>query len=458
MTIFQRPLPDVPLTETNLVAYLELLNSASPIDLAEWLEAKPSDEQLLIFKALSEEQALHTFEYLAHRDQTEILHSLPSDRVARLLNALSPDDRTALLGELPKDLVNPLLKYLTPEERAVSIRLLGYPANSVGRLMTPDYIAIKMEWTVRQVLDHIRAKGRDSETINVIYAIDDRGVLIDDFRIREFLFASLDTTVKDLSDYQFVALNVDDDEEKAINVFRKYDRVALPVVDAKGILLGIVTADDIIQKAVEEDTEDIQKIGGVQALKEPYMEIPFFSLMRKRLGWLVVLFFGEMLTASALGFFENEISKAVVLALFLPLIISSGGNAGSQASTLIIRAMALGEVTLKDWWRIMRREIFSGLFLGMALGAIGFFRISLWSMFSDMYGAHWLLVASTVFLSLIGVVLWGTLSGSMLPLLLKRLGSDPAASSAPFVATLVDVTGLIIYFSIAMIVLQGTLL
>ncbi|MCE5319346.1 MAG: magnesium transporter, partial [Parachlamydia sp.] len=350
------------------------------------------------------------------------------------------------------------LKYLTPDERAVSIKLLGYPENSVGRLMTPDYIAIKLDWTVSRVLDHIRTKGRDSETINVIYAVDDRGVLVDDFRIREFLFASLNTTVRELADNQFVALNVDDDEEKAINVFRKYDRIALPVVDSKGILLGIVTADDIIQKAVEEDTEDIQKIGGVQALKEPYMEIPFFSLMRKRLGWLVILFLGELLTASALGYFEEEISKAVVLALFLPLIISSGGNAGSQASTLIIRAMALGEVTLKDWWKIMRREIFSGIFLGIALGAIGFFRISLWSLFSDMYGVHWLLVACTVFLALIGVVLWGTLSGSMLPLVLKRMGFDPAASSAPFVATMVDVTGLIIYFSIAMVVLHGTLL
>lgn len=454
----QRSLPDVTLSLETIRAYTVQLNAASPIDLADWIETKPAAEQFLIFSALSEEQALHTFEYLNSRVQKEILNVLPSDRVVRLLNALSPDDRTALLVELPKELVIQLLKYLSPEERAVSITLLGYPANSVGRLMTPDYIAIKMDWTVKQVLDHVRTKGRDSETINVIYAVDDKGVLVDDFRIREFLFASLETKVQELSDHHFVALNVDDDEEKAINIFRKYDRLALPVIDSKGVLLGIVTADDIIHRAVEEDTEDIQKIGGVQALKEPYMEIPFLALMRKRLGWLVVLFFGEMLTASTLGFFEDEISKAVVLALFLPLIISSGGNAGSQASTLIIRAMALGEVTLKDWWRIMHREIFSGIFLGIALGAIGFCRISLWSVFSDVYGAHWFLVALTVFLSLIGVVLWGTLSGSMLPLVLKRMGFDPAASSAPFVATMVDVTGLIIYFTIAMFVLQGTLL
>ena len=458
MTLFQRQLPAEAMNIENIHVYADQLNAASPIDLADWMETRPIAEQFLIFQALSEEKALHTFEYLPSRIQKDILHVLPSDRVARLLNALSPDDRTTLLGELPKDLVSQLLKYLNPEERAISIKLLGYPANSVGRLMTPDYIAIKMDWSVNQVLEHIRTKGRDSETINVIYAVDDRGVLIDDFRIREFLFATLETKVKDLADHQFVALNVDDDEETAINVFRKYDRVALPVVDSRGVLLGIVTADDIIHRAVEEDTEDIQKIGGVEALKEPYMEIPFLALMRKRLGWLVVLFLGEMLTASALGYFEDEISKAVVLALFLPLIISSGGNAGSQASTLIIRAMALGEVKLRDWWRIMRREIFSGIFLGIALGAIGFCRISLWSLFSDMYGAHWMLVALTIFLALIGVVLWGTLSGSMLPLVLKRMGFDPAASSAPFVATMVDVTGLIIYFSIAIVVLHGTLL
>lgn len=452
------PLHDIEFTQNNIQTFSDLLNSASIVELTDLCASKPEDEQLIIFSALAEDKSVLLFEYLPFRVQQKILNVLPSERVAHLINALAPDDRTTLLEGLPVDVKNQLLKYLSPEERALSIKLLGYPENSVGRLMTPDYIAIKMDWSVKEVLDYIREKGRDSETINVIYAIDDNGILIDDFRIREFLLAPLDAKVKDLADHKFLALGVDEPEEKAVNMFRKYGRLALPVVDAKGMLLGIVTFDDIIAVAVAEDTEDIQKIGGVAALKEPYMEIPFLSLMHKRIGWLVILFLGEMLTASAMGYFADEIQKAVVLALFLPLIISSGGNAGSQASTLIIRAMALGEVRLRDWWRVMRREVFSGIFLGCALGIIGFFRVTLWSQFSDIYGIHWLAIAFTIFLALIGVVLWGTLSGSMLPLFLKRCGFDPAASSAPFVATLVDVTGLIIYFSIAMVVLRGTLL
>jgi magnesium transporter len=452
------PFINFPLSPINIQNYAAQLNTFSPIDLCDLIAAKPAHEQRIIFNALHAQTAVLVFEYLPFRIQTDILLALPSDRVADLLNALAPDDRTALLSELPTDLMNQLIKYLSPQERALSLKLLGYPEDSVGRLMTPDYIAISMDWTVQQVLDHIREKGKDSETINVVYAVDPQGILIDDFRIRQFLVSSLSTKVKDLSDQKFIALNVIDDREKAINVFRKYARSALPVTDAKGRLLGIVTSDDIMEAAVEETTEDIQKIGGVEALTEPYLTTPFFSLMHKRIGWLVVLFIGEMFTATAMGLFEAEIAKAVVLALFVPLIISSGGNAGSQASTLVIRAMALGEISLKDWWKVMRREIFSGLFLGTALGIVGFFRVTVWSQFSTIYGDHWYLVAVTIFCALIGVVLWGTLIGSMLPLILNRAGFDPAVSSAPFVATLVDVTGLIIYFSIAMGVLQGTLL
>lgn len=434
------------------------LNATPPADIAELIENNPHSAQLVLFNSLELPLAIETFTYLKLPTQKAILSSLPSHRVAEILNGLPPDDRTTLLIELPKDLVTQLLKFLSPEERKVTINLLGYPPNSVGRLMTPDYLSIRLNWTVREVLDYIREYGRDSETITIIYAIDENGVLLDDFRIRDFLFASLDTKVSELADYQYVALNVDENEEKAVNVFRRYDRSALPVIDEKKVLLGIVTFDDIIQVAVEEGTEDMQRLGGVEALDEPYMETSFMSLMRKRLGWLTILFFGEMLTASALGYFSDEISRAVVLALFMPLIISSGGNAGSQASTLIIRALALGEITVKDWWKIMHREIFSGLFLGLALGLIGFFRVVLWSAFSTIYGAHWFLIALTVLFSLIGVVLWGTFAGAMMPLVLKRLGFDPAVSSTPFVATLVDVTGLIIYFSIALYILHGTLL
>lgn len=434
------------------------VNESTPVDLAELIEKQSSEERINTFRALPQSMAVLTFEYISFRTQKEILHQLPSDQMAQLLNALSPDDRTTLLEELPSEIVNQLLKYLSPEERALSIKLLGYPENSVGRLMTPDYIAIKLNWTVKQVLDYVREKGADSETINVIYAIDDKGILIDDFRIRQFLLASLDAKVESLADRQFISLKVNDNSETAVNVFRKYARVALPVTDTKGLLLGIVTFDDILTISTDEATEDIQKIGGVEALNEPYLEIPFINFVQKRIGWLTILFIGEMFTATAMGFFEDEIAKAVVLALFVPLIISSGGNTGSQSSTLIIRAMALGEVKLKDWWKIMRREVLTGLVLGIALGLLGFFRVSIWSLFTDLYGDHWLAIAITIFLTLIGVVLWGAIVGSMLPLILKRCGFDPAVSSAPFVATLVDVTGLIIYFSIALITLQGILL
>ena len=280
--------------------------------------------------------------------------------------------------------------------------LLGYPEQSVGRLMTPHYVAVREQWTVREVLDYVRAHGQDSETLNVIYVVDDQGLLIDDIRIREFLLAPLESRVADLMDRRFVALKATDDQEAAVAVFRQYDRTALPVTDTAGMLIGIVTIDDVLDVAEATATRDIQRIGGSEALDEPYISIAFWRMIQKRAGWLTALFLGEMLTATAMGAFEAEISKAVVLALFVPLIISSGGNSGSQASTLVIRALALGEVGLRDWWRVMRREVLAGLALGAILGSIGFLRITLWSAFSDIYGPHWLLVAITVSVSLVG--------------------------------------------------------
>ncbi|MBA3603641.1 MAG: magnesium transporter [Parachlamydiaceae bacterium] len=446
-------------SEETIETITPILNRAYPIDVADFIIDQTSlEDQLLVFNALTPEKSVLTFEYLSTRIQKIFIRELPEEKKIKLLNALSPDDRTALLEELPPFLVSILLKYLSPEERALSLSLLGYPKESVGRVMTPDYISIKLDWTVQEVLDYIRKKGHDSETLNVIYAVDEKGVLVDDFRIREFLLNPLDTKVEKLSDHKFIGLLVTASIENAILIFRKYARTALPVIDSDGMLLGIVTVDDIMALSVEEDTEDIQKIGGVAALSEPYIDTPFFSLMKKRAGWLIILFVGELLTASVMGHYEEEISQAVVLALFLPLIISSGGNSGSQASTLIIRALALGEISIKNWWIIMKREIFSGLFLGGILGLMGFIRVSLWGMIFLSYGEHWLLIAITVSLSLIGVVLWGTISGAMFPLILQRCGVDPATSSAPFVATLVDVTGLIIFFNIALYVLKGTLL
>jgi magnesium transporter len=351
-----------------------------------------------------------------------------------------------------------LIQQLSAEERKVAQTLLGYPENSVGRLMTPDYIAVKQDWTVSETLEYIRKNGANSETLNVIYVVDDKGKLIDDIKIREIILSPLDKKISDLMDENFILLNVHDDQEKAVEVFKKYDRVALPVVDNYGILIGIVTVDDVLDVAEEEATEDIQKIAGVSALEEPFPTIPIFSMVRKRAIWLTILFVAQILTAVAMGFFGDEISKAVVLSIFIPLVISSGGNSGSQAATLVIRAMAVGEIALTDWWLIMRREIISGLMLGGILGTIGFLQVAILTNVFHIISSHWVLIGITVFFSLIGIVLWGTISGSMLPFILKRLGADPATSSAPLIATLCDVTGLVIYFSIAMLVLTGTLL
>ena len=436
----------------------DMVRNQPPSDLAALLAELPLEEQVLVFRLLPRKDAAATFEYLETEPREELLRAMAKEDVAALLNDMAPDDRTMFLEELPATVTRELLALLSPKERAVALTLLGYPEGSIGRLMTPHYVAVREDWTVQQVLDHVRAYGRDSETLNVIYVIDERGLLIDDIRIREFLLTSTTSPVTELMDRRFVALKATDDEQTAVAAFKQYDRSALPVTDSAGMLIGIVTVDDVLDVVEATATKDIQRIGGVEALDEPYMQVAFLSMIRKRAGWLTALFLGEMLTATAMGAFEREIERAVVLALFVPLIISSGGNSGSQASTLVIRALALGEVTLIDWWRVIRREFAAGMALGAILGLIGFLRISVWSAFSTIYGEHWLLVAITVGVSLLGIVLWGTLVGSLLPFVLRRLGFDPATSSAPFVATLVDVTGLIIYFTVALIVLRGTLL
>jgi magnesium transporter len=417
------------------------------------------DQEAYILSRLSIHRAAGLFKILEHPTQEKIIQELPPVKTAELLNELPPDDRTSFLEDLPNEVVRELIKTLNPEERKITLSLLGYPENSVGRLMTPDYVYVRESNTVTEVLNIIRQVGKNSETIDVIYVINDKGELQDDIRIREFILADPQTSVSELMDGRVISLKANDDQEIANEVFKMNNRVALPVTDEKNVLLGIITIDDVLWIANEEFSEDIQKIGGTEALDEPYLEIPIFKLFRKRVIWLFFLFIGEMLTATAMGYFEDEIAKAVVLALFVPLIISSGGNSGSQASTLIIQAMAVGELTITDWWKVMRREIISGILLGSILGLIGFLRVVVWSqIFPDLYGVHYLAIGLTVGFALVGVVLWGTLCGSMLPLILKKLGADPAVSSAPFVATLVDVTGLLIYFSVAYMFLQGTLL
>ena len=429
-----------------------------PADLAPVLSELPAEQLGVLFRHCAPPLAAAVFAYLEHGAKHKLLKTLTQPQAAALLNELPPDDRTAFLNQLPLDLAMQMLCWLSPEERKVAQDLLAYPPHSVGRMMTLDYVAVRPECTVREALDYIRVHGYDRETLNMVYVTDAAGQLLDDVRVRRFLLAAPETPVSALMDGNYATLHPEDDREKALHIFRKYDRVALPVTDANGKLIGIVTADDMLDVAAEEATEDIQKFGGSEALDEPYTTIALGKMVKKRAGWLVVLFLGEMLTATAMSYFEDEIAKAVVLALFVPLIISSGGNAGSQAATLVIRALALGEFKLRDWWRVMRREFAAGLALGVILGAIGFLRIVVWAQFTDIYGEHYLLVAATVGFSLVGIVLWGSLMGSMLPLLLKRVGFDPATSSAPFVATLVDVTGLVIYFTVAFLILRGTLL
>lgn len=427
-------------------------------DVAELIDEYPENESLII-SCMSIHRAASVFKILEFSTQKKIIKELPPEKTAALLNELPPDDRTDFLQELPSSVVRELIKLLNAEERKVALSLLGYPENSVGRLMTPDYVYVYEHNTVAEVLETIRRKGKDSETIDVIYVINKDGELIDDLRIREFLLAPPEKKVSELMDGRFIALNAYDDQEKANEIFKMNNRVALPVVSKSNKLLGIVTIDDMLWVASEEFSEDMQKIGGTEALEQPYLEMPILRLFKKRISWLIVLFLGEMLTATAMKYFEAEIAKAVVLVLFVPLIISSGGNTGSQASTLIIQAMAVGEITIADWWRVLRREIISGILLGTVLGIIGFLRIAVWSSFSpQLYGVHWMSVGFTVGIALVGVVLWGTISGSMLPIILKKLGADPAVSSAPFVATLVDVTGLVIYFSVAFLILSGKLL
>lgn len=438
------------------------LGNLEPFQIAEMIGSlsKKSD-RIILFRLLPRELAKETFQHLTHDEQEYIIEGLAANvnKLTELLNNLDPDDRTAFFEELPGRISQRLMQMLSKDERIITTQLLGYPKDSIGRLMTPEYVAVKPYFTVSQALEHIRKFGRDSETLNVIYIVDDNWKLIDDIRIKEVILASPAQKVSELSDNRFIALNAYDDQEVAVKVFIDHDRVALPVVDTAGTLLGIVTFDDIMDVQEKESTEDFQKFGGTEGLDLSYTKTSLFEMVKKRAGWLVVLFLGEMLTASAMGYFDEEISKAVVLALFVPLIISSGGNSGSQAASLIIRSLALNELKLRNWWYVMKKEIFSGLLLGTILGAIGFIRIFIWQGTGLYdYGEYWFWIAASVSVSLIFIVLWGTFSGSMIPFLLKKIGLDPATASAPFVATLVDVTGLIIYFSVAALFLTGKLL
>jgi magnesium transporter len=437
----------------------ERLRELNPSDVADLIIALPAEEEAFVFRVLSKEQAAEVFSYLPPDHQEELIASLTNEQVRSVLQSMNPDDRTRLLEEMPAEVTRRLLTTLSPDELKNVRFLLGYPEDTAGRYMTPRYVTIEPNMTAGQALEHIRKTGRGKETVNVVYIVDAKGRLVEDIRLSSLVLADPETKVLDIQDPPMVKILATDDREEVLKAFERYDRLALPVTDADGHMLGIITVDDILDVAEQEATEDIQKLGGQEALDAPYLNVGVWSMVRKRAGWLSALFLGEMLTATAMSYFEGEIARAVVLALFVPLIISSGGNSGSQATSLIIRSLALRELRLRDWFNVFRRELISGLCLGALLGAIGFIRIVLWEKvhFTD-YGKHYMLVAFTVWAALLGVVTFGTLAGSMLPFILRRLGFDPATASAPFVATLVDVTGLVIYFTVALLILRGTLL
>lgn len=438
---------------------MDHITSKHPADIADQLTQKSSKDRVLSFLLLAGEAKAEVFPYFDSEIQQELILNLGNEATKELFNELAPDDRTLLLTDFPDSIIKEITNLLDQKEREQALNLLGYESDSIARLMTPHYIQAKKDWTVKRVLESIKIYGKKAETLNFVYVVNDKNKLIDDLRIGQLLMAEDSTLIEELMDKNFIAIRTTEKIEESLAIFDKYDREALPIVTEKGILVGIVTFDDLLEQIEQRDTEDMQKFGGMEELDVSYTKTTLSDLVKKRAGWLVVLFLGELLTASAMGHYDDEIAKAVVLALFVPLIISSGGNSGSQAASLIIRAMALKELQLRDWWYVMKKEFVSGLLLGGILGLLGFIRIVIWQETGIYdYGPYWLWVALSVSTSLLFIVLWGTLSGSLIPFLLRKMKLDPAAASAPFVATLVDVTGLIIYFSVSALFLAGKLL
>jgi len=434
------------------------LTPTAAIDLWEEWPALPEAERVARFKALPHDEADDFFLSLDVAEQGNLLLALPAGERRLWLRLLAPDDAADMIQAIPHHERPSLLELLDDVTRREVRALLAYEEDAAGGLMSPRFARIRPDMTVDEAISYLRKQAAQVETIYYAYVLDDEQHLRGVVSFRELFQKPGDTLVRDLMHTELVTVREEMDQESVARVYLEQDLVALPVVDAAGRMKGIITYDDIADVVREEDTEDVQKLGGTAALDEPYLSIPLPALIKKRAGWLAALFLGEMLTATAMSHYENEIASAVVLALFVPLIISSGGNSGSQATTLVIRAMALGEVRLRDWWRVLRREVGAGFALGAVLGTIGLARILAWHAIGGSYGVHYGVVAATVASSLVGVVLWGSVIGSMLPFVLRRLGFDPASASAPFVATVVDVTGLIIYFTVGSIILRGTLL
>ncbi|MDB5294484.1 MAG: magnesium transporter [Phycisphaerales bacterium] len=437
----------------------DALSELDPPDVAEILTDLPAADTGVIFRVLTRERAAAAFSYLPVDEQEELIRSLSLEQTTGLVAEMTPDDRARLLDELPADVTRRLLAALSPEELKATRDLLGYPPGTAGRYMTPEYVAVRPDMTAAEALRHVKRTGRGKETLAIVYVVDAGGRLVEDVRLGALVMADDSVSVADIEDRPLVSIPAAASGDDVVAAFERYDRVALPVVDADGKMLGIITADDVLEFSQRKATAEMQKLGGSEALDRPYFEVGFFEMLKKRGGWLAALFLGETLTATAMGRYESEIAKAAVVALFVPLIISSGGNSGSQATSILIRSLALQEVKLADWWRVFRKELSTSLVLGTFLGAVGFCRVSLWYALGwKDYDGHPFLIAATVWASLVGVVTFGSLVGSMLPFLLRKVGLDPATASAPFVATLVDVTGLVIYFTVASMILKGTLL
>jgi magnesium transporter len=440
----------------------EALGELRPPDIAEALKELPPEAAAKVMASLPFELAVQVFdEPELNRHRCAIIQHIDRRRVGLLIEAMSSDQRADLFREVEeKDRIR-LLATVSEPTRINLRKLLKYPANTAGGIMTTEFVSVPSDWTVHQALVLISEVGGRKETVYAVYVVDPKSeALVHVVSLRELITSPREENVLDIGSRRPpLTVTPDTDREDAARLISKYNILAIPVVDAYHHMLGIVTVDDVIDTLVEEQTEEVQRFGGMEALDAPYMEISFLGMIRKRAGWLCALFVSEMLTATAMQRFEGEIEKAAVLAMFIPLVMSSGGNSGSQATSLVIRALSLQEVRLRDWWRIAMRELPTGLVLGVILGVIGFARIVLWQEMSIFdYGPHSFLLAVAVGLALVGIVAFGSLAGSMLPFLLKRIGFDPASASAPFVATLVDVTGLVIYFTVAFAVLHGTLL
>jgi len=437
-------------------AALDHLEPADAADVIDTIE--PEEDAAIAFRLLPREFAADVFSHLEPEKQERLIELLGAERATRLIEELDPDDRAAVLDELPEEVATPLLARLSPQDRRITQAILGYPEESVGRLMTPDYVKVRPEWTIARAFEHIRKYGHDAETILWVYVVDAENRLIDDLRIRTLLLADLDATIESVMDHEYVALHAADDREEAVRAMNRYDRTALPVIDSLGLLVGIVTFDDVADVAEEEFTEDVHKLGGLEALDEPYMATTLTSMIKKRGGWLALLFVMQVGTIGVISFFDDQLAKAVVLASFIPLVISCGGNTGSQAATILVRALSLGEVTVGDWWRVARRELATGFGLGLVLGVLGFITANVANAVGFVTTDYAALVGVTVGLAVIAIVTWATMVGSLLPIVLRSLKLDPATSSTPLVATLMDVSGLTIYFAVALTLLRGTVL